>query len=650
MEILINQNLNTNFNINPNTDRIVIPTINRSQNTNITYQDPNNKINKIKFLTAAATNPDLNHIKYLINELKCSIELIDEFGNNCLLCACAGNVNIEIIKYFIDDLKMNINFRNFNGQNCLLNACSNNKNLEIIKYLIDNIGLKPDVTDFLGNNCLLAASNNENLEVMKYLITNHKMISDHMNYRKENCLIIACSKNKNINVIKYILNDLKINKNSMDTDNNNCLIAACRNNTNLDIIKFLIHDFNIDPRYKNENGNNALLSACAGNCNLDIIKYLIHEVKMDISILNSKKSNCLLIASTTNTNIEVIKYLIEEIKIDIHYRNIHNDDCLLLACWVNPNPEIIKYFIEELHLDVHFKNSLGENSLIAACLENKNIELFKYLFKICDIHSVTFRGLRDFIKNYLVDSGYVYFLDQEDYVTNISRIIKEMAFTERNVDKLIEYIISKGLEGNLFKKECLQKIEYSKLLVLAKHNVVIGYMDEIKPVVSEYGDGDLDFINGIFVEKENCLIFEVNDVKYYGYAGLVYKNSDVLRKMRGSGMGVGHLRISIPEISEQTVKLYLSLYYNGSKDTILRVLNMDQLIEVSYFVNLYPLNSFNIYDMEYYLCCKYDIDKHKLYTHYLKNLCELYELRRLATVVWGRFNIVGFGLARKLYF
>ena len=66
---------------------------------------------------------------------KTNINLKDFDACNCLLLACQHNPNIDILKYLVEDCKMHLNIKDINVNNCLLIACFDNSNVDVIKYL-----------------------------------------------------------------------------------------------------------------------------------------------------------------------------------------------------------------------------------------------------------------------------------------------------------------------------------------------------------------------------------------------------------------------------------------------------------------------------------------------------------------------------------
>ena len=64
--------------------------------------------------------------------------------DNCLLLACKDNPNINIIKYLIEDKKIDLNYRNYSMGNYFEVACYYN-NTNIVKYLIEIIQMNINV-------------------------------------------------------------------------------------------------------------------------------------------------------------------------------------------------------------------------------------------------------------------------------------------------------------------------------------------------------------------------------------------------------------------------------------------------------------------------------------------------------------------------
>lgn len=130
----------------------------------------NNNMDTI-LTNACWTNPNLDTIEYLINDIGMEINTVDCENNDCLMIACWKNKNLDIIKFFVEVKKFDLNKRNIKGQNCLIKALIENQNFDVIKYLIEHCNADVNIFDSKGDGFIFHMQNRNILE-MVYLIEN----------------------------------------------------------------------------------------------------------------------------------------------------------------------------------------------------------------------------------------------------------------------------------------------------------------------------------------------------------------------------------------------------------------------------------------------------------------------------------------------
>jgi hypothetical protein len=121
-------------------------------------------------LIACAHVTDLEIVKFLINQMTDNMKFpqrLNERNNNkdtILTYACWTNPNLEIIKYLIDEIHMDIMAKDCESNDCLTIACWKNPNLNVIKYLVEEQNI------VVQKKCLSKAIHNTNFSVIEYLI------------------------------------------------------------------------------------------------------------------------------------------------------------------------------------------------------------------------------------------------------------------------------------------------------------------------------------------------------------------------------------------------------------------------------------------------------------------------------------------------
>lgn len=133
----------------------------------------------LKYSTKVPINPlktELKTSNFNLNELKtCSDEEYYDIKVEKLMFA-ASNGDLDTIKYWIKSGE-NINITKKNGSTALMFAVTKG-HLEIVKYLTEN-GANLNIENKLGLSALVFAAVNDNLEVFKYLLANGAYLTNN---------------------------------------------------------------------------------------------------------------------------------------------------------------------------------------------------------------------------------------------------------------------------------------------------------------------------------------------------------------------------------------------------------------------------------------------------------------------------------------
>jgi hypothetical protein len=187
-----------------------------------------------------------------------------------------------------------------------------------------------------------------------------------------------------------------------------------------------------------------------------------------------------------------------------------------------------------------------------------------------------------------------------------------------NIIKLINPIL---LDNKYYDKEIMNPFN-------AKFNEFKVYVDQIdEPIYKEFNKEmknnitqQITIIEDYTVSSE--ILFECNNIKYYGYRNIVYNSIKLLKCLLDCDCDeVIKLDIDVP-------KYIMNMYINSCYTNTFNINNIksDDLILFLKFIDRYPTNFFSIDTIEKELI-KY-LEKHNININELiKELCERYQLK-----------------------
>lgn len=201
------------------------------------------KLRMMCFCVAVSFSDNIDLIKFLMNCFDIDqvyYHYAKSTWYNYLIPAFEYNQSLDIIKFIINDLKYSINFKSVYGKNCM-NYAIKNPNVQIIKYLVSDHGMNPheisEYSDSEGwlkrnlSNLNIASESNTNPMVIEYLLT---LSND--NDLLNQCIIHAMH-GKNVDVIKYLLETFPDILSHTDMD-------AFLSHSDIEIIKKIIPSIN----------------------------------------------------------------------------------------------------------------------------------------------------------------------------------------------------------------------------------------------------------------------------------------------------------------------------------------------------------------------------------------------------------------------
>lgn len=165
--------------------------------------------------TALATSSKhTNIVKYLIEEAKADLDIIDgEYLN--ILCSAARSNNPELVNWLITEKAQDVNFISedfrdsiIRTKTALITATLAN-NFDMVKLLVENHGARLDIADQYGDNVIqnaIFSYNATNKEILEYLINRASPeILDNQNGNLRTVLMEAVE-NNDISLVTLLLN------------------------------------------------------------------------------------------------------------------------------------------------------------------------------------------------------------------------------------------------------------------------------------------------------------------------------------------------------------------------------------------------------------------------------------------------------------
>ena len=361
-------------------------------------------------------------VKYLINELGCDPQIVNNYGVTPLHNAC-WNGHLDTTKYLISDCNCNPQCSDKNGLTPLHFACLNG-HLDITKYLISDCNCNPQCSDKYSNTPLHCASplhynigltplhcacQEGHLEVAKYLITEHKCSPELGNVIGYTPLHSAAS-NGHLEVVKYLICEFGCSPQIATIDGLTPLYYACLNG-HLKVAKYLITEHKCSPEHGDVDGYTPLHTA-AGSGHLAVVKYLINELGCNPQIVDNygvtplhhaclrgrldtakhlildcncnpqcsaSNGNTLLHYACQNGHLEIAKYLITEHKCSPELGNVNGSTPLHSAA-TGGHLAVVKYLILQHNCDPKCSDINCFTPLHAACLSG-HLHVAEYLIQ-----------------------------------------------------------------------------------------------------------------------------------------------------------------------------------------------------------------------------------------------------------------------------
>ena len=316
----------------------------------------------------AASNNQLEVVRYFINEQHCDPMTRDNDGNTPLHIAAINN-HLEVVRYFINEQHCDPMTKNNDGNTPLNYACRRSR-FDIVRYLLTTGKVNPLARNKYGEPQMFILDRTRRLPLIHLaahqgwtdifidLITKYKCdTAIYMDTNGHTPLYYAIS-NKHMEIVRYIINTQHYHP--MTKDNVRYLLTTGQ------VAK------NNNEEMPQEYVRLPLLHMAAAHGWLDIIDDLISKYKCKI---NTHGRTTLYYAVISN-HLEVVRYFINEQHCDPMTRDNDGNTPLHIACRYG-NANIVQYLLSTGKVDALDKNNNKETPVDIASRQTNSYDLLK---------------------------------------------------------------------------------------------------------------------------------------------------------------------------------------------------------------------------------------------------------------------------------
>lgn len=271
-------------------------------------------------------------------------ELDEEpFNRNALLCAVQNN-QLDMVKYLVDEINCSVNMQRCRGYNALHVACIHN-NKPMIDYLlsIPSVEVNCRTLNEGRQTPLMIALKNNHYDLAARLVRDYRAKVRSKDYVDEHYTVFQkCIAHGNLDLLLGVIVNmgrLPNDKTNADNDPNffsHVQLAILSGN--IQMLRLMVEFLRSDVYLMDANGSTCL-TTCVRAQQFEMLRYLTNpegSVAMDVNIQDKDGTTALHIACYQK-NMQVIRYLVEVCHADIYIRDrdgIHpwedTDDEILL--------------------------------------------------------------------------------------------------------------------------------------------------------------------------------------------------------------------------------------------------------------------------------------------------------------------------------
>ena len=258
-------------------------------------------------------------VKYLMKYHNSDLDVRDDDGNIPIHLS-ATNGDLETIKYLLEDYKCSqdhLTLQDKNGRNLLHFASCEEKNLSVVEYLCTKHSCSdPYLEDRQKSSAFHLAAYYGCLNIIKFLMERSPTkAKECRNMRGQSVLHYACMQN-HLHVVRYLVEECGYDFTAKDNEGLSSMHLTARFG-GVEVLKFLIEQKKCNPTEVDNWGRTPLHLACLRqDANvLEVVKYLTNQCP-DLSKCKDKLNILPIdLANHCYSRNEVVKYLESEMRI-----------------------------------------------------------------------------------------------------------------------------------------------------------------------------------------------------------------------------------------------------------------------------------------------------------------------------------------------
>ena len=330
-------------------------------------------------LHRAADSGSTAVLRWLIDELKNDsfMKMRSIAGRNLLQIATIRD-NLETVKYLVDEVKYDVSVIDGHGTS-LVYLASEGGSVELVRYLVEEKGCDPFQEipagfKIAGRTPLHNASFVGNFPVVRYLVT---QLNCDGNYQDADGVtpLMAAAQQGHMNILQLFCLEKKCDVNLLDKVRKTCHWYASLKGR-VEVVKFLVEECKADIELADVNGKTAVLVA-AEERHLPLVEYLVNERSCKVDGRN-KNGLGLVHFGASNNWVGIMRSLVQK---GVNPDGPDSSGLMPIHHAADTDAvDVLRYLIQERKCNPNAisEDSAGWTPLLRACLKGK-LETVKYL-------------------------------------------------------------------------------------------------------------------------------------------------------------------------------------------------------------------------------------------------------------------------------
>ena len=325
----------------------------------------------------SSLNDHTHFIKHITSQYPQYISLLHSTNNEgrvALHLACESG-NIQLVTFLINDMKCDVNVKDARDQACVTFACISG-NLDLVQLLIQQYKLEPLATDKYGLTALHGAALSGHTHILEWY--SHEYSVDITNHTSNNKYTLAhfAAYNGKLHCLRQLINKYQCDVNATTTDTGSTVLHVACEGGHVLVVLYLTSLPQCDVAAKTSNGSTVLHITCVYSDSLVILKHLVENHQLDLCAVNYEGMAPIHLACS-NGRLNLVQYIIEHVpsSLELPVRG-HGRTPFLTAVYFN-QLEVIKYLIsKKCNLSATDDEGFGA---VHISVESSHLNVLKYL-------------------------------------------------------------------------------------------------------------------------------------------------------------------------------------------------------------------------------------------------------------------------------